>query len=174
MIALENYEKSLKRLESWFKKTLTEDQAEILYSQVMFIPGEPFEAITNKIIESKAPNPGNFPTSKEIKFEWYIWKKDNPHKVVVDHEETDCDDCYGTGFLWFRQTVLVTNLKTEHCCRCAMCKNWKPDIHADLMPVYSREYLESLGLELWPYWKYVDPERFKGGDKGGTIKQSNS
>lgn len=131
-----------------------------MYSKVCLIPKGPLQDIVERIIENKAPNPGNFPTTRDIKNEWFIWKKDNPHQVIT-YEKTECKFCYSTGFLWFKAVSKITELEAEHVCRCGSCENWKGEANPKVMSRFTRAYLEGKGLKLFPYWKHVDPDRYK-------------
>lgn len=131
-------------MEEWFKKPLSGGQFEMFVDRIRFIPPKAMLDIVNKYMDDNAPMPGRFPTPAKIREGWNLWKMENPTKVK-SVTRTDCPDCDGTGFLWFKQYREETKGTYEVVARCAACENWLADCnHGSPIPLMFKNQIDEL------------------------------
>ena len=138
----------INKLEDWFGKQLKGVQFETFVDRLVFIPPKAMEDIVDRYIDDNQPSPGKFPTVAKIRQGWESWKADHPD-LVVKHARTDCKDCGGHGFIWFRKLAEETNLVCEFVARCGSCENWKSDVnHLSPIPIMRKAQIMAMGLEI--------------------------
>ena len=148
---IENFEIALKKAESWFKKTLTSDQVETYYEHLSFIPDMAIVDIVNDLIKGTKPSPGNFPTINDMFSGWYKWQNDHP-SMIHKQKKTNCLECDGHGWLWFRPKPEEGCYPYEYIVGCEVCKNRQVDIGTRRrVPLSNRKKLELRGHAVWPY-----------------------
>jgi len=117
------FEKEIRKLAKWYKKSLSDDQFDILFQRIGHIP---IEAL-NDIVETLIDNKKYFPTPDEIKKEWYNWRRLNPDKST-DEVHDECPHCHGKGYLIYTPNTLGNKQYPglyEYQARCGHCENWR-------------------------------------------------
>lgn len=114
------------------------------HHHVEHIPFEAVDWIKARIEAERDSLPRNIPKAFAEGFQQ--WRQAHPEKSI-GHQQGHCDECRGTGLLWW---VVEDPYRCEQRGRCALCDNWKrhfSDPEAAGPPV-TRAFLESSGLNI--------------------------
>jgi len=124
----ELFQEKLELMCKWFKKSMDEDQAQILYERIRFIPDEAFREIVDQMIETMK----YFPLINDFKMAWRDWISQNPTKIIDPDQliQEECSECGGTGMLdvWVHPPESVykgEKLWYSIPFPCGFCNNWK-------------------------------------------------
>jgi hypothetical protein len=155
----EVFEQGISNLVKWFKKKLDNEQVDVYFNRLDYIPNIAFLDIVKGLINNTKPNPSLFPTINDLKSGWWKWQQDNPD-MVKKPKKVDCNECAGSGWLWFKPPAEEGCYPYEYIIGCENCHNRQVDIGTKRrIPLSSRDKLEAKGCEVYPY-KYQSKKTY--------------
>ena len=135
----QSFGEEMKRMKSWFRAQLNDEQDRMLYDRVSHIPTTAWREICQQIINTSRAG-SYFPAPLEFSKLWNEWVKLHPDKVRLP-DRTACSVCDGTGRIaieyvpkWIRtnawdagETLNLDDplLWYETDVSCAACDNWQ-------------------------------------------------
>lgn len=116
---LNDFYSATRRMTTWFRKKMDDDQLDLMFGHLKHIPGEAY----NEIVDGVISDSRYFPTINELKNRYHAWRSAHPEKVLP-FEKTECPDCRGTGLLFFIAPDPKMKSSFQFVCRCSACRNW--------------------------------------------------
>jgi len=140
---LTDFEKNTRTLTTWFKRRLNDEQLDVMYQKLKYIPAPAYKDIVESLVEDSK----FFPTIIEIKNRYQGWRFQHPEQVR-DYEQTYCPDCHSKGFIWVKALDIRVGRRYEFVYLCGACQNWKAHAHGKAIPMKHRASLERDGFEI--------------------------
>lgn len=121
------FERNTERLTAWFQKKLTHAQSEQIWDAVARLSDSAFTGAVDKMIETRAPNPGKFPTIKDLTDATWAYQAEHITKVYGE-DRTDCPVCFGEGVIPYRYFEAGLGRHYSTFTWCGHCLNYQRHI----------------------------------------------
>jgi hypothetical protein len=133
---------------AYFQKFPSKNKAMASWFQrVNFIPIEAAKWIVKQIQDNKDSLPYNI--GKAFLDGWRDYRKAHPHLFIIEYEVTPCNDCNGTGLIFFKELSKKLNRDERFMCKCGSCQNWKRHLgHKVRLPIRTLEQLKQKDYEI--------------------------
>lgn len=108
---LTNFYEGMKQLSSFFGKNLTPDQSDFYYNDLKYVSKDQFSFACKTIQKERKPNPGNFPTIREIQA--LCPKELSGPQYHTDETECEYYKRITVSHLWQAYNILKNNGKEQ-------------------------------------------------------------
>ena len=117
------FESAIHNLYEYFdRKPPTFDKKRAVLKRVQYIPDEAVDWIVDKIQDEMDSLPRNI--GKAFKLNYQAWQSSNTGKVHT-YKQEKCDQCKGTGLLWYSYFDEDFQNDIEKVAVCGDCENWR-------------------------------------------------
>lgn len=153
MPSLDVFERDIRRIFRFFNRKANDDQIDMYYDKLKFIPNEAWDDIIDTITDNQKA----MPTPRDFKDRWEEWRGGHKDKSVNEFGETYCHECNGHGFypFWYIPDDMFGKHADwenplhiyEAVSRCPRCENWKRTLNCGCI-MKTKAELTEMGYRL--------------------------
>jgi hypothetical protein len=144
----DEFKKIVENIFLYFQKAPPKSKAvDLWFQRVNWIPHIAAKWIARRIVDNESSAPYN--VAKAFLDGFLEYRKAHPHLFIDNFKRTECSDCHGSGFLFFK--VYNEDLgRTQRCmARCKNCENWRRHLGSKArIPAYSLNELKQTDCEI--------------------------